>query len=68
MGAISDALNVGVGPGEAAALASAVCVWLRTRKSDVKVRFRNGDREVEVRATNLDSAEQLIRLVKEEEA
>jgi hypothetical protein len=54
MGAISDTLSVVMDPTEIAGLAAALSVWLRTRKSDVKVHLRRGDWEVEIDATNVD--------------
>jgi hypothetical protein len=66
MGAVADTLNVVLGPAEVAALAGALSVWLRTRRSDVKVRVRSGEREVEVDATNVSDPERFVELVRED--
>jgi hypothetical protein len=66
MGTASETVNVVIGSGGVAALASALSVWLRTRTSDVKVRIRSGDREIAVDATNVDDAEPLLALLRGE--
>ena len=66
MGVLGDSLNVVLGPADIAALATALSVWLRSRKSDLRVRLRSGEREVEVDATNVDDPERFVELVREE--
>ena len=66
MGAISDTLTVVGGPADVAALAAALTVWLRLRKSDVTVHLRRGDREVSIDATNINDAARIIELASRE--
>lgn len=60
MGAILDALEVGLGPGGAAtAVAGAVIVWLRSRRGKITVKLTKGKESVEVaadRVRDLDAA------------
>jgi hypothetical protein len=64
MGALSDVLVVALGSGgTGVALASCLSVWLRTRVSDVSLRIRTKQGEVELTATNTKNAEALIEAI-----
>jgi hypothetical protein len=64
MGALSDVLVVALGSGGmGVALASSLSVWLRTRVSDVSLRIRTKQGEVELTATNTKNAEALIEAI-----
>ncbi|HEX4703317.1 MAG TPA: hypothetical protein VH352_14410 [Pseudonocardiaceae bacterium] len=70
MGAATDALTVMVGSGGAVTvLLGSIAVWLKTRRSDVTVRFVLGDRKIEVDTKRIkndpDSINALIRTVTE---
>ena len=43
------------------ALAGSLAIWLRTRKSQVKIRVKSGEREVEVESSNVANAETVIK-------
>jgi hypothetical protein len=54
MGAVTDYLQVALQPGGVAvAVVTAALTWLSTRSRKIRVRFRHGEREVEIEASNL---------------
>lgn len=64
MGALSDVLVVALGSGGmGVALASSLSVWLGTRVSDVSLRIRTMQGEVELTASNTKNAAALIEAV-----
>jgi hypothetical protein len=64
MGALSDVLVVAMGSGGmGVALASSLSVWLRTRVSDVSLRIRTKQGEVELTASNTKNAAALIEAI-----
>ena len=65
MGALSEVLLVALGSGGAiTALIGAIPLWLKHRRSDLKVVVSDGDgRQVSIDATNVHDAEALIRQI-----
>lgn len=63
MGSISDALLVTVTPEAIAALAGALAVWLRTRRTEIRLTVRRGERETTLDAKGLKDSEAVIREV-----
>lgn len=64
MGVLSDILIVALGSGGVgAALASSLSVWLRTRVSDLTVRIRTHQGEVELEARNVKDPEAVIEAI-----
>ena len=64
MGALSDVLVVALGSGGmGVALANSLSVWLRTRVSDVSLRIRTKQGEVELTASNTKNAAALIEAI-----
>jgi hypothetical protein len=61
MGLSHDALLL-LAPGSAgAALAASISHWIRARRSDLRVRIRQGEREVTLDGRNLRDVEPLVR-------
>ena len=62
MGAVSEVLNVATSPETVEAFLAAVSVWLKTRKSNVTIRIRDGELETEMTATNVDDPKWFAKL------
>jgi hypothetical protein len=61
MGAFTEALVVALGGGGAGAvLAESIVLWLRQRRSDVKIVIRRGDAEVRLDVTQTANPAQLV--------
>lgn len=63
MGFDAAAVEVVLAAPAIVALAGSVGVWLRMRKSDVKIRISSRGRQVDIESSNVQDAERLIREV-----
>lgn len=61
MGAVSDALLVTLSPAAASAFAGTLAVWLRMRRTEVRLTIRRGEQEVTLDAKALRDPELVIR-------
>lgn len=63
MGALTDALVVALGGGGVGAvLAESVTLWLRQRRSDVKIVIKRGESEVRLDVTQTPDAARLVEV------